>query len=191
MIEIERLRSTKPLEVVHTDVAGPIHQASSEGFRYAISFTDDCSGIIFVYFLKQKNDTTRAPEKLSADSALYGIVKCIRLDNAAEFISQPFKELLRQNKIRLETSASYSPHQNGTAERSWRTLFEMVRCFLTDAQQPKELWPYAVHTAAYINNRCFKKRLGQTPFFVLNSRKPDFSHMKVDGSKCYAYVEKS
>ena len=185
-----RIRSTKPLELVHTDLAGPISQVSCEGFRYAISFTDDYSGIIFVYFLKQKSDTTRAAEKFLADSAPYGIVNCIRSDNGTEFISQPFKELLRQNKIRHETSAPYSPHQNGTAERSWRTLFEMGRCLLIDAQLPKELWPYAVHTAAYINNRCFKKRLGQTPFFVLTGRKPDLSHMKVFGSKCYAYVEK-
>ena len=48
-----RVLSTKPLELVHTDLAGPINQASSEGFRYAISVTDDYSGIIFIYFLKQ------------------------------------------------------------------------------------------------------------------------------------------
>ena len=86
-----RVRSTKPLELVHTDLAGKINQASSEGFRYAISFTDDYSGIIFVYFLKQKSDTTRAAEKFLSVSAPYGIVKCIRSDNGTEFIHSLLK----------------------------------------------------------------------------------------------------
>ena len=52
-----RERVSTPLELVHTDLAGPITPNSHEGFKYAIPFTDDLSGAIFVYFLKQKNET--------------------------------------------------------------------------------------------------------------------------------------
>ena len=52
-----RARATVPLELVHTDLAGPIEPVSTEGFKYAISFTDDYSGVVFVYFLKSKSDT--------------------------------------------------------------------------------------------------------------------------------------
>ena len=62
--------------------------------------------------------------------------------------------------------------------------------FLIYAQLPKELWLYAAHTAAYINNRGFKRSLDQTPFFALTGRKPNLSHIKMFGSKCYACVEK-
>ena len=34
-----RARATVPLELVHTDLAGPIEPVSTEGFKYAISFT--------------------------------------------------------------------------------------------------------------------------------------------------------
>jgi len=74
-----------------------------------------------------------------------------------QFTSTVFQSLLSKNAIRHETSAPYSPHPNGTAERAWRTLFEMARCLLTESNLPKEL-----RTSAIIRNRCFNRRLGQT-----------------------------
>lgn len=91
-------RATDPLELVHTDLAGPIDPASREGFRYSIAFTEDYSGTVFVYFflLKSKSDTVAT----GADTAPYGEVKYIRSDNGGEFISQKFKSLLEKNKIK-------------------------------------------------------------------------------------------
>ena len=83
--------ATAPLELVHTDLAGPIDPVSREGFRYSIAFTDDYSGAVFVYFLKSKSDTVAATQKFLADTAPYGEVKSIRSDNGGEFISQKFK----------------------------------------------------------------------------------------------------
>ena len=62
---------------------------------------------------------------------------------------------------------------------------------LIDEQILKELWPDTVHTAAYINSRCFKGRLGPLLFFVMIGRKLNPSYMRLFSSKCYAYVEKS
>ncbi|KAJ8044729.1 Copia protein [Holothuria leucospilota] len=151
-------RSDIPLGLVHTDLAGPIEPVSKEGFKYAMAFTDDFSGAVFVYFLKSKRDVISATEKFLADSAPFGNVKRIRSDNGTEFTSYEFEKLLRKNKIRHETSAPYSPHQNGTAERNWRTLFEMGRCLLLQSELGKDMWPYAVLAATYIRNRCFNRR---------------------------------
>ncbi len=38
------------LELVHTDLAGPIDPEGKDGFKYALAFTDDYSGAVFVYF---------------------------------------------------------------------------------------------------------------------------------------------
>ena len=83
-------RATVPLALVHTDIAGPIEPVSSEGFKYSLAFTDDFSGAVFVYFLKEKSDTVEATEKFLADSSPYGDIKCIRSDNGGEFVSQTF-----------------------------------------------------------------------------------------------------
>ncbi len=151
-------RATKPPEKVHTDLAGPVSPVSKNGFKYCIAFTDDFSGAVFVYFLRKKSDTLVATETFLADCAPYGQVKCLRSDNGTEFMSTDFQTLLREKGIKHETSCPSSPHQNGTAERQWRTLFEMARCLLLEKGVPKVLWPYAVQTAAHIRNRCYNNR---------------------------------
>ena len=75
-----------------------------------------------MYFLKNKSDAVTALERFLADSSPYGEVKRLRRDNALEFTSADFNSSLVKNKIKSELSCPYSPHQNGTAERSWRTL---------------------------------------------------------------------
>ena len=182
-----RCRSSKPLEMVHTDLAGPIQPIAKEGFRFAIVFVDDYSGAIFVYFLKQKCDAVKACEKFFADCAPYGQVKCMRSDNGTEFTCKEFEELLVKNGVKHEFSAPYSPHQNGVAERSWRTLFEMARCLILKSELPKSLWTYAVMISAYIRNRCYSRRIQQTPYFLLTGKKPDVGKMQEFGTVCYAY----
>ena len=120
-------RATSRLELVHCDLSGPIDPIAREGFRYSISFVDDYTGTI-VYFLKSKSGTVAATEKFLADTAPYSRVKCIRTDNGTEFTGKSFKSLLLKNVIKYEFSAPYSPHQNGTVERSWRSLYDMARC---------------------------------------------------------------
>ena len=125
-------RATAPLELVHCDLAGPIDPVAKDGFRYAISFVDDYSGIIMVYFLKRKSDTLQATEKFLADCAPYGKVKCLRSDNGGEFTGKDFESLLIAKEIKHEKSAPHSPHQNGTVERAWRSLFEMAICMVLE-----------------------------------------------------------
>ena len=180
-------KASKPLEKVHTDLAGPINPVSKNGFKYCIAFTDDFSGAVFVYFLKNKTDTLLATEKFLADCALYGQVKCLRSDNGTEFMNNDFQTLLRKRGIKHKTSCPNSRHQNGTAERHWRTLFEMARCLLLERSVPKVLWPYAVQTAAHIRNRCYNNRTQTTPYFSMTGKKPDLSKMWVFGSECYTY----
>ena len=184
-----RVRSAVPLELVHTDLAGHVEPVSREGFRYVIVFTDDYSGAMFVYFLKNKSDTLEATERFLADSAPFGEIKCLRSDNGSEYTSRAYEALLRKHRIRHETSAPYSPHQNGTAERCWRTLFEMGRCLLIQANLAKHFWPYAISAAVYILNRCYSSNCQQMPYFMLTGKRPNLSNMSVFGSECYAYKQ--
>ena len=105
-----------------------------------------------MYFLKTKKDTVSDTKKFIADTAPHGRIKSPRSDNGSKFKSNDFQRLLCDNSIRHETSVPYSPHQNGTAERNWRTLFEMARCIVIDNNLPKSLWTYAVITVAVIRN---------------------------------------
>ena len=195
------IRAKYPLEFVSSDLCGPIDPVSPDGFKYAISFIDNYSGYIFVYFIKQKSDATNCLLKFLADISPLGKVNCLldissdltvkklRSDGGGEYMGNNFKQVLLKNGIKHEQSAPYSPHQNGIAERGWRTLFEMGRCLLIGSGLQQILWPYAVMAAAYIRNRCYQQRTGETPYFLLTDRKPDISNMHVFGSICYSYVQ--
>lgn len=49
-------RAKSVLELVHRDLAGPIGPESIDCHKYAISFTDDYTTAVCVYFLKNKSD---------------------------------------------------------------------------------------------------------------------------------------
>ena len=119
----------------------------------------------------------------------HGDIKCVRSDQGTEFTSAVFESLLIKNKIQHQKSAPYSPHQNGTIERSWRTIFEMARCLLKQASLPKHMWPYAVMCSTYIRNRCYNHRIECTPFEIFTGSKPDISNMHAFESLCYAYIQ--
>ena len=130
-------------------------------------------------------------QKFIADDALYGKVKNLcrmRSDNGGEYVSQEFEEVLTDNKIRHEFSAPYTPHQNGTAERNWRTLFEMARAMLIESKLPRNLWTYAIMTAAHIRNRMYCQRIHDTPYHLLTGKQPAMSKLHVFGSVCYSNV---
>ena len=178
-------RAKAKMDFVHSDLAGPINPTAREGFKYAITFVDDFSGVTFVYFLKKKSDATKALEKFLAESAPFGTITKMRSDGGGEFESGDFNKILINNKIHHEESAPYSPHQNGTVERGWRTLFEMARCLLIESKLPLNLWTYAVMAAVYIRNRCYSQRTKQTPYFLLTDKRPNISNMHIFGTVCY------
>ena len=160
-------------------------------FRYVINFVDDFTGTCFVYFLKQKSDATTALEKFLCDIAPYGKVNYVttrfRTDNGGEYIAKDFEKTLIANNIRHEFSAPYSPHQNGTAERNWRSLFEIARGMIIGSDLPQSLWTYAVMAATHIRNRMYCQRIKDTPYHLLTGKKPNISKLHVFGSVCFAY----
>ena len=47
----------KPMEIIHTDICGPMPIESMGGSHYILMFTDDYSRYTIVYFLKSKDET--------------------------------------------------------------------------------------------------------------------------------------
>ena len=182
-------RATEKLALVHCDLSGPVDPVSKDGFRYAILFVDDFTGASSVYFLRQKCDAVKATEKFLADCAPFSKVQRLRTDNGTEFTCHEFKSLMLKHSIKHEKSSPYSPHQNGTVERNWRSLFDMARCLLIESQLPKAFWTYAVSVSVYTRNRCFCPRTGKTPYELLTGKKPNVGRMSVFGTVCYAYVQ--
>jgi len=48
-------RARRPLELIHSDICGPMETTSIGGSRYFLTFIDDHSLKVFIYFLKEKS----------------------------------------------------------------------------------------------------------------------------------------
>jgi transposase InsO family protein len=181
-------RATQPLERIHTDICtiGP----GFNNYRYFITFIDDYSRFVHIYLLRKKSEAYKSllDFKTLVENQQGSKIKIIRSDNAPEFIEGPFKEILDKSGIKLESTTPYSPQQNGVAERYNRTVTEMARSMLIDANLSNHFWPLAIECANHIKNRLTHASLPPniTPYEAFNRSKPDISYFRLFGSKCFA-----
>ena len=50
-------RATDLLEIIHTDVCGPMNVEARGVYRYFLTFTDDLSRYGYIYLMKHKSET--------------------------------------------------------------------------------------------------------------------------------------
>ena len=197
-MEVNTRQSTKPLELVHTDLMGPFQNPSLRGSRYVLPLYDDASGLSMVSFLQSKDGTTRALKQMITQlETLYeGKVKRVRSDNGGEFLSQELQSWFLRKGITHERTTPYSPESNGKAERLNRTLLDMARTLLMDAQSMpnhKRLWAEAINVSSYLRNRLYTSAGNvedKTPLEVITGKKPNLSHVQPFGTKCYSHIPK-
>jgi transposase InsO family protein len=185
------MRATKPLEIVHSDVCGPMRTTSLGGARYFVTYIDDFSKKVWVYLLNSKGECLEKFKEFKAlvETQSEHKIKVFRLDNGGEYISKGFEGFLKAHGIEKQTSTPYRPQQNGVGERVNRTLVEMARSMLHAQNLKKSLWAEAVVNAAYTRNRCPSRALPSiTPEEAWSGRKPCISHMCVFGCIAYAMV---
>jgi len=186
-------RAKDILEIIHTDVCGPLDVPSYGGSRYFVTFVDDKSHKIFVYFLKTKDEVLGKFRdfKTMAEKQTGKVIKILRSDNGGEYVSRAFENYLRSQGICHQKTVPYTPEQNGVAERANRTIVERVRSMLHDRGLLKELWAEAASTAVYLINRSPTKALvDMTPEEAWTGTKPSIFHIRTFGCKAYAHVPK-
>lgn len=116
-------------------------------------------------------------------------IKAMRSDNGTEFCNEKFTTLFKSSGIKHQKTVPHSPQQNGVAERMNRTLVEMAKCMLFDADLPKRFWAEAINMAAYIQNRILKAN-ELIPYEVFFEKKVSFSNLKIFGTPVMVHVPK-
>lgn len=186
-------RSSNLLDIVHTDICGPMENVSIGGSRYFLLFVDDHSRMTFVYFLKHKNQALKYFKifKAQVENQTKKTIKVLRSDNGLEYCNKEFEDFLNSAGVIHQKSNPYTPQQNGLCERFNRTIVEKARCLLFDANLGKEFWGEATNTAVYLQNRIVAAALNnKTPYELWTGSKPDISHIRVFGSTVMVHVAK-
>ena len=186
-------KTTKPLELVHMDVCGPMQVKSTGGNRYLATFLDDNTGLSVVRPLPYKSDVPAEVKlvfnMLEAQSGLR--VLTVRTDRGGEYLNHTLEKFFTDKGIIHQTTAPHTPEQNGAAERFNRTIIERTRAMLLDAELPKSLWAEAATTANYLRNRSPSLNRTKTPWELFYNNKPDVSNLRVFGSTVYVHVPKA
>ncbi|MCO5611204.1 hypothetical protein L7F22_065454 [Adiantum nelumboides] len=96
------VRATRKLQLVHSDVCGPMRTPSVGNSLYFVTFIDDFSR--FCGCCK---------------------VQTLRTDRGGEYRSGAFQDFLGKKGIKHQCTMPYTPQQNGVAERKNRPLLHM------------------------------------------------------------------
>ena len=161
---------------------------SRNGKRYFITFIDDHSRYCYIFPLRTKDEAfeTFKTYKAEVENKLSLKIKSIRSDRGGEYLKSDFIDFCEKEGIEKQLTASYTPQQNGVAERKNRTLIEMVNSMLYGSGMPGNFWVEALSSACHILNRIISKNHNVSPYELWNKQKPNISYFKTWG--CLAHV---
>ena len=174
------------------DLCGPMQVKSSGGNLYLATFLDDCTGMSVLRPIARKSDAIEEIKSVitQLETQSGHRVLQVRTDRGGEYINKELKLYYAKKGIVHQTTAPYTPEQNGAAERLNRTIIERVRAMLKDNDLPLDMWAEAAVTANYLRNRSPSLQRTKTPWELFNGTKPNVSGLRVFGSPAYVHVPK-
>ncbi|GKF05058.1 retrovirus-related pol polyprotein from transposon TNT 1-94 [Tanacetum coccineum] len=140
-----------------------IRETEEGGSRYYVTFIDDSSRKVWVYFLKNKSEVfnTFKKRKAAVENETNLQVKCLKSDNGGEYSSREFIEYYAENGIRMLKTGS-------------------KRCF----------WEDLVTTTTYLINRGPSVPLRfQIPEEEWQGKEVSLAHLRVFGCDSYVKVK--
>ncbi|KAE8684024.1 hypothetical protein F3Y22_tig00111160pilonHSYRG00030 [Hibiscus syriacus] len=179
------------LDYVHSDVWGPSTTSSLGGSRYYVTFIDDFSRKVWVYFLKQKSEVFEKFKlwKAEVENQTGRKIKCLRSNNGTEYTDSQFLQFYKEHGIQRHFTVRKTPQQNGVAERMNRSLNERARCLRLNAGLPKHFWAEAVNMACYLINRSPRASLaGKVAEEVWTDHDVSFDNLRIFGCPAYVHV---
>ena len=91
-------------------------------------------------------------------------IKILQSDRGGDYFPNDFSTFCEEYGIIHQSSAPYTPQQNGLTERKNRTLIDMVNVVILSAKLPFNLWGKALLTACYVHNRVPSKKIKVSPY---------------------------
>ena len=172
-------KASKPFDLIHFDIWGPISVPSIHQHVYFLTAVDDYSRYTRLTLMKTKSETRQhVIDFITLIEIQFNCnVKTVRSDNGPEFnISQFYasKGILHQ------TSCVETPQQNARVERKHQHILNITRALIFQSHLPKYFWSYDVVHAVFIMNRVPSLVLqNQSPYFLLHKMQLDLHQLKI------------
>jgi transposase InsO family protein len=186
-------RTTRCLQLVHSDVCGPVRCLSiGNEHRYLLTFVDDYSRYVVIFTMETRDEVFGhfKTYKAWAEKATGQHIVTLRTDGGGEYISGAFTSYLRKEGIQRQITPPHTPEHNGVAERMNRIIFGAVRSMLHRARLPPTFWAEAAHNAVYVRNRCPTRAVAdKTPYEAWTGTKPSIERLRVFGCLAYVHID--
>jgi len=187
------ISTTRPLELIHSDLCGPLPVEAHTGhWQYFITFTDDYSRYTSVKFLQTKDDAAQAIKDYIVlySNQLDTTVKTFHTDGGGELINHDLDNYFADHGITRLVTTPHTPQLNGVAERVNRSLLSSARASLHWSDLPDNLWAFAVEHAAYCLNRLPRRGAEKLPFQLFWNKIPDTSNLRPWGCASFVHNNK-
>ena len=185
-------KTARILEIVHSDLAGPMQTRSIQGSSYIATFLDDYSRHAVVHFLRTKDQFVDALKQFLAwsETQTDEKLRALHSDRGGEYLAGSVTKILEEKGIERHLTMPGSPQQNGKAERFNRTVMDKALAMLHAAGLSSGFWECAVQTATHIYNRSPTRMLSwRTPYELWHrGQVPDVSHLRTFGCMVYMHV---
>lgn len=99
----------------------------------------------------------------------HGLPRKIISDRDSRFTTLFWTELMKLLKVKLNLSTTFHPQTDGQSERAFRTLEEMLRCFVSYTQND---WDTQLPGLEFAYNNHVNDTTEQTPFFLEYGQNP-------------------
>ena len=104
--------NSRPLELLHIDLFGPVSTASLYGSKYGLVIVDDYSRWTWVKFLKSKDHAYDVFSNFCTliQSENEAKILKIRSDHGGEFENEPFEARSEERRVGKECRSRWSPY---------------------------------------------------------------------------------
>lgn len=176
-----------PLDLIHTDVAGPIKVTGHDQSRYWVTCLDDFTQWAEVEPLQHRSQAFSCIRKFIESNELpERRCRRIRLDRGGENISHEFALWAYDKGIELEYADTEQHQANGCAEALNRIVESKLHPTLLSSKLSDTFWPPVVkYGIAYLRNRSPSSRIDTTPYEIWTGAKPDLSNIRKIGSQAF------
>ena len=99
------------LDYVHSDIWGPVRILSKGRAQYFMSFIDDYSRKVWVYFLKNKSEAFAKFKiwKVGVENQTGRKIKCLRTNNGTEYRDSDFLKFCEEHGIKRHFTVRKTP----------------------------------------------------------------------------------
>ncbi|KAL2228463.1 UNVERIFIED_CONTAM: Retrovirus-related Pol polyprotein from transposon TNT 1-94 [Sesamum indicum] len=178
------------LDLIHTDIYGPLNTPGRGGYSYFLTFTNECSQYGSVYLMSYKFEVVGRFKKykLEVKNQTSRKIKALRSDRGGEYLSGEFINYLKENRILSQWAPPGTPQLSGMVERRNRTLLDMVRSMMSFTELPPSFWGHALETTAKLFNMALSTMVLQTPYEIRHGKPTSYNYLRVWGS--FAYIKR-